>query len=86
MANVNLRVVGHFADANSNTLKHYGTGIQFLVSIPAPSGDSLTGTMPSAAAISTALSNNGKIPSGATFVVDGFANLDKAQFAAGILS
>ena len=84
MANVNLRVVGHFQDASGNTLKHYGTAIPFNVSVAMATGSD-GGSAPSPVGISTALSNNGKIPSGATFVVDGFANLDK-QHNAGILT
>jgi len=83
MANVNLRVVGHFQDASGNTLKHYGTGLTFNVSAAIKSDSG--GSYPDPASISTVLSGNGKIPSGATFVVDGFANLDK-QHNAGILS
>lgn len=75
MANANLRVVGHFEDANGKTLKHFGSGLQFLVTVALvqTGGD----YRPDASAIKTVLANHSKVPGGATFVIDNVANLDK---------
>jgi len=84
MANANLRVVGHYKDANGKTLTHFGT-VQFNLSVSmlggAPNGDA----RPDPASIASVMSSNGEVPAGATFIVDGYANLDK-ESNAGILS
>lgn len=83
MANANFRVVGHFEDSNGKTLKHFGSGIQFLVTA------SMTGSgelRPDATSIKTVLANHSKVPGGATFVIDGVANLDKEANAGVVLT
>lgn len=83
----NLRVNGHF-EKGGKTQTHFGSGIQFDVSIAmvtVPDSGGTTALRPDPSQINTVLSNNGKVPSGCVFVVDNVANLD-AQHNAGILS
>lgn len=73
MSTLNVRVVGHFVNSSGKTLTHFGSGIPFLLS----GVNSLTDGIerPDPAAIATKVAS--KTPSGGTFVVTGYAILDK---------
>jgi hypothetical protein len=83
MANANLRVVGHFS-ADGKTLTSWGT-VQYNLSVSILGGSPTGDARPDPASIASVMSSNGKVPSGATFNVDGYANLDH-EHGSGILS
>lgn len=74
MSTLNVRVVGHFVNSSGKTLTHFGSGIPFLLSGVSAISDG-TGDRPDPAAIATKIAS--KTPSGGTFVVTGYAILDK---------
>lgn len=81
MANANYRVLYHLQDSNGNTLKHYGSGLQVLVTAAVGSD-----FRPDATSIKTVLSNHSKVPPGATVVIESVANLDKEANAGVVLT
>jgi hypothetical protein len=77
VANASFKFVGHFADASGNLLRNFGSGLQFLVNAAELTGINFEGGyMPDPVSVNSVLASHGLIPSGATFVVDGWANLD----------
>ena len=86
MANQNIRVTGHFADASGKTLTHFGTALQFNLSVSMLTSPGDGAARPDPASIKTILSNNSKIPGGASqFIVTGYSLMDHDN-GSGILS
>ena len=85
MANVNVRVVGHFKDASGKTLNHFGT-VQYNLSVSLLGGAPTGASYPDPASIASVMSSDSKVPGGAAaFHVDGLAILDR-EHGSGILS
>lgn len=81
MSTMNVRVVGHFVNSSGKTLTHFGSGIPFLLSGVNAITDGIE--RPDPAAIATKIAS--KTPSGATFVVTGYAILDRETNPPGML-
>jgi hypothetical protein len=84
MANRNIKVIGHWQDANGKTMLHYSTSNQFLLSNLAMLNIN-GGEYPDPNAVQTRLSGAGKGPSGGTWVTTAYQCLDAGQVPAGIL-
>jgi hypothetical protein len=86
MANVNVRVVGHWADVNGKIVPHLGTGQQFDISVALVNRTDGSQQL-DPASVNQVMTNNSKYRSSATqFVVTGYALLDKEHAPAGVLS
>lgn len=85
MANVNVRVVGHYADANGKALLHLGTSQQHDISVALVNRTD-GGQQLDPATVNTVLTSNSKFKGASTqFIVTGYALLDK-EHNGGILS
>ena len=86
MSNVNVRVLGHFADSNGKALLHLGTCQQFIVSVALVNRTD-GGQQLDPATVNTVMTNNSKYKGTASqFIVTGYALLDKESNPAGVLS
>jgi len=74
MANLTMRVVLYHKDASGNTLKHFPTAEQFIISAAGTDYSS----------IKTVLNNNGKLR-GTSFEVHSSVLSDRDQIPAGVL-
>jgi hypothetical protein len=78
VATISCKFVGHFEDASGKLVRNFGSGLQFLVNAVMLTGINFEGGyMPDPVSVNSVLASHGLIPSGATFVVDGWANLDR---------
>lgn len=85
MSNVNVRVVGHYADSGGKRLAHLETA-QHIVSVALATGAGDGAQRLDPATVNTVLTNNSKFRGSASqFIVDGYAVLDK-ESNGGVLS